>query len=147
MLTNASAGSLPYRDGVFDIVFCSRFLHLFPNEAYPELVGEMARVLRPGGYLVIEMKNQWYGIGLHWAQGRLRAAGGARPPSSCVDLRYLPALGRQVGGLRLLRSYGLLLPKGWWVMDRPRLARAVRALARGPLKPLSAHLVAVYRRD
>ena len=28
ILTNASAGNLPYSDGSFDIVFSSRFLHL-----------------------------------------------------------------------------------------------------------------------
>ena len=38
MVTNASANSLPYREGTFDLVCSFRFLHLLPAPAYPALI-------------------------------------------------------------------------------------------------------------
>lgn len=49
---------LPYADGAFDIVASSRFLHLFEPATQRLLVAEMARVLRPGGILVVD----FYGL-------------------------------------------------------------------------------------
>lgn len=51
------AGRLPYRDGAFDIVASSRFLHLFDPATQERLVAEMARVLRPGGTLIVDFYN------------------------------------------------------------------------------------------
>lgn len=45
---------LPYRDGAFDIVASSRFLHLFDQSTQAALISEMARVLRPGGTLIVD---------------------------------------------------------------------------------------------
>lgn len=45
---------LPYRDGAFDIVASSRFLHLFDQATQAALIAEMARVLRPGGTLIVD---------------------------------------------------------------------------------------------
>lgn len=146
LLTNASAGSLPYRDGSFDIVFASRFLHLFPAEAYASLLREMARVVKPGGYIVIEVKNRWHGGLLYWVRDWVRALKGHTTFSSYMTSGTLQSLVRQVSDLTLQSTHGLLLPKGWWVMDCPRLARMARLLAREPLKSISAHLVAVYQK-
>lgn len=51
------AGRLPYRDDAFDVVASSRFLHLFDHATQAALVAEMARVLRPGGTLVVDFYN------------------------------------------------------------------------------------------
>src|SRR5436190_16734223 len=61
MLTNGRAEVLPFRTGSFDICFSFRFLHLLPRAAYRAIVREMARVVKPGGHIVIEVKNRWYG--------------------------------------------------------------------------------------
>jgi SAM-dependent methyltransferase len=47
----ASALALPYADGQFDIVTCRLVAHHLP--ALPPALAEMARVLKPGGQLII----------------------------------------------------------------------------------------------
>lgn len=49
----AEASALPYEDGEFDAVQCSNIIeHLTPNDAH-RMLAEMARVLRPGGTIVL----------------------------------------------------------------------------------------------
>lgn len=48
------AARLPYADGAFDVVASSRFLHLFNASMQRDLILEMARVLRPGGKLIVD---------------------------------------------------------------------------------------------
>lgn len=43
------APNLPYEDGAFDLAFASCVLHHVPPPAWREFVGEMRRVVRPGG--------------------------------------------------------------------------------------------------
>jgi ubiquinone/menaquinone biosynthesis C-methylase UbiE len=52
---NADAGELPFGDGSFDIVFTCECLEHLPNPA--TAVKEMARVLLPGGSLVLTTEN------------------------------------------------------------------------------------------
>jgi ubiquinone/menaquinone biosynthesis C-methylase UbiE len=147
LLTNASATQLPYRDAVFDCVFSFRFLHLFPYAAYPALLREMARVVKPGGHLIVEMKNRRCGGIIPFLKNRWQAHHGETTFSSYVTRRQLPVLARQVGGIQLTSTWGLLLPKGWWFLQYPRLARLTRYLARGPLQSVSAHFVAIYHKE
>jgi len=58
------AFSLPYGDGQFDVVASSRFLHLFDLASQQLLLKEMARVLKPGGLLIVD----FYSVhGRRWA--------------------------------------------------------------------------------
>jgi demethylmenaquinone methyltransferase/2-methoxy-6-polyprenyl-1,4-benzoquinol methylase len=50
-LQRADARCLPYRDGEFDAVLCAHMLEHLPAPLVA--LGEMARVLRPGGLLII----------------------------------------------------------------------------------------------
>ena len=50
----ADATRLPYADGKFDVVASSRFLHLFDMRTQQSLLLEMARVLKPGGILIVD---------------------------------------------------------------------------------------------
>jgi ubiquinone/menaquinone biosynthesis C-methylase UbiE len=147
LFTNGSAGNLPYRDNTFDMVLSFRFLHLFPREGYPDLIRDMARVVKPGGYVMVEIKNRWYMLALFWVKDLWRALKGETEFSSYASIRQLPVLAQQVGGVTLRRAVGSLLPKGWWLTRYPRLAQLARVLARGPLKSMSAYLVAVYQKD
>lgn len=52
---------LPFADETFDVVASSRFLHLFQLEQQKQLLVEMARVLRPGGILIVDFYNR-----SHW---------------------------------------------------------------------------------
>lgn len=145
-VVNASADHLPYADDVFDVVFSFRFLHLFPLSTYVDLIREMVRVTRPGGYIVLEMKNRRYGVALYPLLDMIRTMKGDRELSSYMGIGALPALAKQIGGIELESSHGLLIPKGWWLTEHRRLSQHARALARGPLKGVSAHVVSVYRK-
>ncbi|HKX19275.1 MAG TPA: methyltransferase domain-containing protein [bacterium] len=46
------ADALPFRAGAFDLVVCRYASHHFPNVAHA--IGEMVRVVRPGGRVVVE---------------------------------------------------------------------------------------------
>lgn len=48
---------LPYRDQQFDVTFCVCVLHHVPPDRWPRFVGEMRRVTRPGGLVVIYEHN------------------------------------------------------------------------------------------
>ena len=57
-----SADALPYRDRTFDRVFNTYMLDLLPVEAFPGVLAEFCRVLRPGGRLVLVT----FGFGRAW---------------------------------------------------------------------------------
>jgi ubiquinone/menaquinone biosynthesis C-methylase UbiE len=46
----ADATALPFPAGEFDLVYTNKTTHHIPN--WPQALGEMARVLKPGGHLV-----------------------------------------------------------------------------------------------
>jgi SAM-dependent methyltransferase len=54
---SGSADSLPYPDGTFDVVMSSRVLQHLKDQK--KAVSEMARVLKPGGRLVLLSYNSW----------------------------------------------------------------------------------------
>src|SRR5439155_14378393 len=95
---------------------------LFSSEAYSVLIREMARVVKPGGYVVVELKNRWYGIVLYQVKDWWRAIKGVSGTSSYMSVNQLHVLAQQVGGVTLQSINGLLLPKGWWFMEHPSLA-------------------------
>jgi len=57
-LVNGSGQALPFADNSFDLVTCLEVLeHLEDDET---AVGEISRVLKPGGYLIASVPNQYY---------------------------------------------------------------------------------------
>ena len=85
-LRRAEGAALPAEDGTFDAVFANMYLHHAPNPA--QTIVEMARVLRPGGRLVIsdldshdqvwmreEMADTWLGFAREDVRGWFETAG------------------------------------------------------------------------
>lgn len=53
--------ALPFPDNSYDMVTSSRFLHLLSLSGQQNAIKEMARVLKPGGVLIVDFYNQ-----SHW---------------------------------------------------------------------------------
>ncbi|MCA9250615.1 MAG: class I SAM-dependent methyltransferase [Phycisphaerales bacterium] len=62
ILSMGDAYKLPLPDNSVDIFTCLRLTHLLPKSTWPAIIAEMRRVLRPGGQLIIEMRNVLRGI-------------------------------------------------------------------------------------
>src|SRR6056297_12619 len=52
-IDTAPAQAMPYDDAAFDAAICVNALHHVPGPAMPDALAEIARVLRPGGRLVV----------------------------------------------------------------------------------------------
>jgi len=143
----SSADAIPYSDGTFDMVFSFRFLHLFAVEHHARLIAEMVRVTRPGGYVVLEFNNSWYGLVWAYLQRQLQARRGRTEFSSAYNILGVRSLADRIPGLKFRATYGLLLPKSWRIAGSPFLTRGARALAHIPLKFVSRLLVVVYQKS
>lgn len=101
------AGELPFPDDTFDAVISFKFFHLVPNDVKPLLLRDMARVLKPGGKLVVEFNSPFYGGFLaFWRYYfRKQRPGGMR--TKCLFPDQLPAL---FAGLPVTQNYGVKLP-------------------------------------
>ncbi len=93
-LSIGDAYGLDFPDGSFDVVINNYMFDLLPEGDFPAVLGELKRVLRPGGRLVMVNMTK----GEHWYQGlwealyRIHPAwmGGCR---GVVLLRYLESAG------------------------------------------------------
>src|SRR5204863_490793 len=56
-VVESDLGALPFRDGAFDLVYSFKVLAHVPH--LEEALREMARVVRPGGTLLLEFYNPW----------------------------------------------------------------------------------------
>ena len=75
---DASAEALPFDDGSFDVVLCQQGLQFFPAQA--AAVGEMRRVLRPGGVAGVAVWASGYPLEPFGVYSDELAAAGAEPP-------------------------------------------------------------------
>jgi SAM-dependent methyltransferase len=53
LISRADVTGLPFKDGAFDVVLCSEVLEHIPDSR--KAVGELVRVLKPGGELVVSV--------------------------------------------------------------------------------------------
>jgi SAM-dependent methyltransferase len=109
ILQVADAERLPYPDDAFDVILSHEVIEHIPNDRAAAI--EMARVLRPGGRIILFCPNRWYPFethGFYW-RGRYR-----------------------FGNIPLINY----LPRRW----RDRLAPHVRAYSGGDLRRLFAGL-------
>ncbi|HET8528723.1 MAG TPA: class I SAM-dependent methyltransferase [Gaiellaceae bacterium] len=148
----ASLESLPFDDGSFDLVLCTQVIEHVPR---PELaVFELARVLRPGGRLVISTDNErnritralnaprTLAVGalrLRGARGRIESP--ATPYTAASFRTLVEGAGLTVERLETFRFHLM------WPFAAPRLVRALNRLdERLPPHQLGDIVVAVARR-
>jgi len=62
--------SLPYVSDVFDIILCNLFLHHVVDDGWKPYLNEFRRVLKPGGYLIVQEPSVFYPIS--WVTWPLR---------------------------------------------------------------------------
>ena len=101
----AAAGRIPARGCAYDVVTCRHALHHFGDPA--AAIGEMARVLRPGGRVVIadtqSPDDPWVAAEMHDIE-RTRDPSHVRNLSAAEFPRYLRAAGLEVAADRECRS-------------------------------------------
>lgn len=90
-LVQASVDALPFPGATFDTVICSEVIEHVPDD--PKVLGELTRVLKPGGTLVLGTPD--YGRGLwhvvEWIYGRLAPGGYADEHITRFDRKGLEA--------------------------------------------------------
>ena len=59
-LFQGSAFDLPFDDGKFDAVICTRFIHQYSNSLKLDLINEMERIVKPNGLLIIEFYDLYF---------------------------------------------------------------------------------------
>src|SRR5207248_11531014 len=71
MLVCGSADHLPFGDGTFSTIVCSEVIEHIPDS--PEVLGEMTRVLRPGGVLILGTPDYGRRLwrSLEWIYGKV----------------------------------------------------------------------------
>jgi len=106
-LHRANGRQLPFKDNSFDHAISLRFMHLIPLEFQRLFLNEMMRVLKPGGYMIVEFNNPFYGglfgfyhSWLNWKQRRQKPPGRLWP-------HQVPAL---FAGFRMVGRVGIRLP-------------------------------------
>ena len=60
-LVNGNGRQLPFANESFDVVMSIRFLHLLPPDEWGWFFREMRRVVKPDGYVLVQLFNPFYG--------------------------------------------------------------------------------------
>jgi SAM-dependent methyltransferase len=121
-----SGMELPFRDKAFATVFSSQVLEHVPEPW--RMVAEMARVLEPGGHLILTALHIW---GLHEAPHDYFRF-------TCYGLEHLA---RRVG----LQPVEVRPMAGYWVTAGVRFCYYLRRFERGPLKPVVRAMFALIQ--
>ncbi|UCC30338.1 MAG: class I SAM-dependent methyltransferase [Phycisphaerales bacterium] len=122
-LVMGDAFRLPLANDSVDILTSMRFFHLFPRRYWPALLAETYRVIRPGGFLIAEMRNLFRGVaGALYVEYRDRWFYGGRRRSYVWP--------HQVGGL--FRRWACVESRGVGLDGLARLS----AVAPGPARRL-----------
>jgi ubiquinone/menaquinone biosynthesis C-methylase UbiE len=101
----ANGRLLPFQAGTFDVVTSFKFFHLIPNSEKHLFVEEMARVVKPGGRLIVEFNSGLYGVVLAFLRHVLRKRG--RVAQACL---FPGRVNGRFEGLIVRRTMGVKLP-------------------------------------
>ncbi len=77
-LALGDADKLPFRDGTFDVVLSTRFIHQFPHETKRQLWREFGRVAAKDGIII----SEFYAGPYHWLRYYLGRGAKGRSPEA-----------------------------------------------------------------
>ena len=143
----ADATQLPYAEGSFDAVASSRFLHLFEVRQQQSLIAQMARVLEPGGILIVDFYS---------ADGRrifapaiwlYRLALRKRPENDHrVSLRAAQQMVESVGlHVRSIEGLGNFMLVPWLWLPQPWVRQIARWLGRNCISMSEQFIVVAHK--
>lgn len=127
---NGSLTALPYADATFDRALCLDVLEHLSFEDQPKALGELYRVLRPAGVLLVSVPNLAHlQSRVHFLlQGRLiRTAALAKHPGDRPVAEYLDMAARS--GFELIGRHGIF----------PTVPVLTRMIRRSPARLLPLH--------
>lgn len=147
-----SATSLPFEDNSFDVTCSFKVLAHIPE--IEKALSEMARVTRPGGFILAELYNPYSFRGLLRALGPARRVASSKKESDVFTrfdspsrARELTPVGCSFEGARGVR---IITPTARLV-DTPIIGRAFyqieKALADTPLRGLAGFYIATYKKS
>ncbi|MDO8736511.1 MAG: class I SAM-dependent methyltransferase, partial [Thermoleophilia bacterium] len=130
-IVRGDASAMPFPDESFDAVFHAGFLEHFEDPGV--MLKEQRRVLKPGGYLLVDVpqKYTFYTIKKKLAMARNKWFGGWETQFSPRQLERLV----EHGGFKVLRSYGWGFTGSFPVLRRQgvrRLWMSIRRKGGGP---------------
>jgi len=106
-LIQGNAEQLPFVDSFFDSVICIDVLHHFTNkDSRKYVVRELARVLKPDGEIVIEMKNKLNLV--YWLLSKANPSGTVQTVTPLEIEFYLKTF-----GCVNVRAKGVMFPTPW----------------------------------
>jgi demethylmenaquinone methyltransferase/2-methoxy-6-polyprenyl-1,4-benzoquinol methylase len=111
-LREADTRQLPFPDGAFDVLYNSYMLDLIPLQDLPVVLSEYARVLKPGGRLVLVNMSKENGSSRGWWE-RLYAL---------LPARWAPYV---LGGCRPVLVEGLVGAAGFCEVQRQYIRHVV----------------------
>lgn len=146
-----SATALPFEDNSFDVTCSFKVLAHIPE--IEKALSEMARVTRPGGYVLAELYNPYSFRGLLRALGPARSVAKTKKESDVFTrfdspsrAKELTPVGCSFAGARGVR---IVTPAARMV-DAPVIGRAFyhmeKALADSPLRGLAGFYIATYKK-
>jgi ubiquinone/menaquinone biosynthesis C-methylase UbiE len=146
-----SATDLPYPDASFDVTYSFKVLAHVPD--LPRALAEMARVTRPGGYVIYELYNRHSLRYLaRWAAGA-RRIGVAHDESDVLTRWHTPRQMRELApiGTEVVSVVGVRIATPAALLHRVALLGAAldrleRRLSRGRLAVFGGFVVIVARR-
>lgn len=148
----ASATALPFPDESFDVTCSFKVLAHVPE--IEKALSEMARVTRPGGFVLAELYNPWSFRGLLRMLGPVQRIGSTKRESDVFTRFDSPSRARQLtpDGCRFVGARGIrIVSPAARVVDHPVLGpwffKAEVALADTPLSQFAGFYVATYQKE
>lgn len=137
VVIDLAAGLTPFADGALDAVLASNVIEHFEPDAAAALVGEIGRILRPGGRLIVIQPNFRYSYRHYFDDYTHR---------STFTHVSLPNLLRS-RGLRVLQVKPRFLPYSMRDSRLPVSAWLVKAYLASPFKPRAGQMLVVAEKD